>query len=207
MNTGKIFLLNDNGRTLTPMTEAGYVAEGDLQTFLADHPDLLPGDQISPESPRRWLLVAREVGIPGAVHETGRWSLDHLFLDQDGIPTFVECKRSQDTRSRREVVAQMLDYAANGIEYWSLDRLRQSATETADKRGISLDQLILELFEEGDECTVDEYWQKVEANLRAGKVRLIFVLDQASRELRRLVEFLNEKMADVEVLIVEIRQA
>jgi hypothetical protein len=206
MTTGKIFLLNDNGKTLTPMTETGYVTEGDLQTFLADHPDLLPGDQIDPESPRRWLLVAREMGVPGDVDESGRWSLDHLFLDQDGIPTFVECKRSQDTRARREVVAQMLDYAANGLEYWSVDRLRQSATETADKRGISLDQLILDLFDDGDERTVETYWQMVEANLRAGKVRLIFVLDQSTRELRRLVEFLNQKMADVEVLIVEIRQ-
>jgi hypothetical protein len=206
MTNGKIFLLNDNGKTLTPMTETGYVTEGDLQTFLADHPDLLPGDQIDPESPRRWLLVAREMGIPGAVHETGRWSLDHLFLDQDGIPTFVECKRSQDTRARREVVAQMLDYAANGIEYWSLDRLRQSAAETAQRRGLDLDQAILDLLSPDEERTVEEYWQTVEANLRSGKVRLIFVLDQASRELRRLVEFLNEKMADVEVLIVEIRQ-
>jgi hypothetical protein len=37
MTNGKIFLFNDNGKTLTPMTETGYVTEGDLQTFLADH--------------------------------------------------------------------------------------------------------------------------------------------------------------------------
>jgi hypothetical protein len=146
------------------------------------------------------------MGVPGDVHETGRWSLDHLFLDQDGIPTFVECKRSDDTRARREVVAQMLDYAANGIEYWSLDRLRQSATETAQKQDMDLDQMILELLQSDDEEMVEQYWQIVETNLRSGKVRLIFVLDHASRELRRLVEFLNEKMTDVEVLIVEIRQ-
>jgi len=49
-----------------------------------------------------------------------RWDLadgvlDHLLLDQDGIPTFVECKRASDTRIRREVVAQMLDYAATAL--------------------------------------------------------------------------------------------
>lgn len=206
MTNGKIFLLNDNGKTLTPMTEAGYVTEDDMQTFLADHPDLLPGDQIDPESPRRWLLVSREMGVPGDVDETGRWSLDHLFLDQDGVPTFVECKRSQDTRARREVVAQMLDYAANGIEYWSMDHIRQSAAETAQSQGVDLDTLILDLVDPDDEQSVESYWQMVEQNLRSGKVRLVFVLDQSSKELRRLVEFLNEKMADVEVLIVEIRQ-
>ena len=53
-----------------------------------------------------------------------RWSLDHLFLDQEGIPTLVEVKRGTDTRIRREVVGQMLDYAANAIVYWPVEELR-----------------------------------------------------------------------------------
>jgi hypothetical protein len=28
----------------------------------------------------------------------GRWSVDHLFLDQDAVPTIVEVKRSTDPR-------------------------------------------------------------------------------------------------------------
>ena len=51
-----------------------------------------------------------------------QFSLDHLFIDQDAIPTFVEAKRSIDTRIRREVVAQMLDYAANAIQYWTIEQ-------------------------------------------------------------------------------------
>ena len=43
-------------------------------------------------------------GIPGNEDGAGRWSVDHLFLDQDAIPTLVEVKRSTDTRIRREVV-------------------------------------------------------------------------------------------------------
>jgi len=38
-------------------------------------------------------------------------------LDQDAIPTIVEVKRSTDTRIRREVVGQMLGYAANAVVY------------------------------------------------------------------------------------------
>src|SRR4051794_25314367 len=53
-----------------------------------------------------------------------RWSLDHVFLNADGVPTLVEVKRSSDTRARREVVAQMLDYAANATAYWKVDALR-----------------------------------------------------------------------------------
>lgn len=41
-----------------------------------------------------------------------RWSVDFVFADQDAVPTFVECKRFADTRSRLEVVGQMFEYAA-----------------------------------------------------------------------------------------------
>ena len=92
--------------------------------------------KINPENPRRWLLVRREMGVPAEEGGGSVGSLDHLYLDQDGIPTFVECKRAADTRSRREVVAQMLDYAANGTEYWPMERLRQAAAATA--AGINL---------------------------------------------------------------------
>ena len=203
MKSAKIFLVGDEEGKLRPMVETAYITEDMLQTLLARYPDLLPGDQIDPEDPCRWLLVAREMAVPGDETETGRWSLDHLFLDQDGIPTFVECKRASDTRARREVVAQMLDYAANGIEYWSMDRLRQAAAQT---HGDSLGDKIKALIETEDDSEVENYWKQVEANLRQGQVRLIFVADDLPKELRRLVEFLNEQMSDVQVLAVEVKQ-
>ena len=45
----------------------------------------------------RWLLVRREMGVADREEGGDRWSLDHLFVDQDAIPTFVEVKRSSDT--------------------------------------------------------------------------------------------------------------
>ena len=205
MDNAKIFLVDDEERSLTPMTETAYVTEDVLQDLLARYPDLLPGDQIDPENPRRWLLVSREIGVPGEMDEPDRWSLDHLFLDQDGIPTFIECKRATDTRSRREVVAQMLDYAANGIEYWGMERIRQSAAEAAQQYGKTLDDEIARLLDD-DEADVEEYWKTVETNLHDKRVRLVFVMDDIPKELRRLVEFLNEEMTHVEVLAVEIKQ-
>lgn len=209
MNRSKIFLISNDKTSLTPMEETSYAVEDDLQAFLARYPELLPGDQINPEDPRRWLLVAREMSVPDAADGSGRFSLDHLFLDQDGIPTFVECKRASDTRARREVVAQMLDYAANGVQYWPMDRLRQAATETAAREKRDLNEKILDLLgpdRAQDETAIETFWQEVEKNLRAGKVRLLFVTDETPKELRRLVEFLNEKMSDVEVLAVEMKQ-
>ena len=208
MSRGKIFLKGKSEEQLIPMQETEYEKEDVLQVLLAKYPDLLPGDQIDPDDPPRWLLVGREIGVPGDMDESGRWSLDHLYIDHNSIPTFVECKRSSDTRNRREVVAQMLDYAANGTTYWSVSDLREAAAKTAASHGKSLEDEIVQLLEaEGEPAEiVSEFWKQVEENLRKGHVRLIFVTDETPRELRRLVEFLNSKMEDVEVLAIEVKQ-
>src|SRR6516164_6252957 len=116
--TSGVFVLKDED-TLVPMAPAQFASEDDFQSLLAKFPELLSGDQIDPAVPRRWLLVKREKSIPDDEDGAGRWSLDHLFLDQDGIPTLVEVKRQSDARLRREVVGQMLDYAANCTAFWS----------------------------------------------------------------------------------------
>ena len=206
MTKSKIFLVGNTDHQLSEMIETPYDREDILQVLLERYPDLLPGDQIDPDEPRRWLSVSREMSVPGETQGPGIWSLDHLFLDQDGIPTFVECKRAADTRARREVVAQMLDYAANGTSYWSVEAVRQSAAETAQRVGHDLDEDIRTLLNANEQADVAAFWQVVEENLRNGRVRLVFVADSVPRELRRLVEFLNEKMTDVEVLAVEVKQ-
>jgi hypothetical protein len=60
--TGKIYLLQDNG-SLQAMSERSYVTEERLQLLLKDYPDLLAGDQMDEQNPRRWLLISHEVGV------------------------------------------------------------------------------------------------------------------------------------------------
>jgi hypothetical protein len=70
-------------------------------------------------------LIDRESAVPDTEEGPGRWSVDHLFLDQDCVPTLVEVKRSSDTRIRREVVGQLIDYAANAVVYWPVETLSE----------------------------------------------------------------------------------
>jgi len=186
------------------MTEQKYDSEELLQELLAKYPNLLAGDQMDSSSPRRWLLISRELGVPSEEEGGGRWSLDHLFLDQDGIPTLVEVKRSSDTRLRREVVGQMLDYAANAIVYWPVERIRTKFETNYEADNIDPKTALTEVL--GADKDQEEFWQKVKTNLQAGKVRLVFVADEIPSELRRIVEFLNEQMDPAEVLAVEITQ-
>ncbi len=198
----QIFLLNERGE-LVEMNESGYLTEDLLQKLLADYPNLLSGSQINPGRPRRWLLISREIGVHDSEVANSRWSLDHLFIDQDGIPTLVEVKRSTDTRIRREVIGQILDYAANGVSYWSLDEIQlkfEAQYKNADK-GI---EETLRDFLEGEE--EDKFWENVQTNLLAGKIRMLIVADIIPKELQRVIEFLNGQMSPAEILGVEIRQ-
>ncbi|MBE7483593.1 MAG: hypothetical protein HS104_26895 [Polyangiaceae bacterium] len=195
-------MIRDDGK-LVEMASQKYDSEDLLQRLLAEYPSLLAGDQIDPTSPRRWLLVSRETGVPDATGAADRWALDHLFLDQDGIPTLVEVKRSSDTRIRREVVGQMLDYAANGVAYWPADQVRSSLASRCEASGSNIDHVLREFL--GPDVEHQQFWNQVETNLHAGRIRMVFVADEIPQELRRVVEFLNEQMHPSEVLAVQIR--
>jgi len=200
---GGIYLVQDDGQ-LVEMTERAYDSEDLLQALLAKYPSLLAGDQMDSAAPRRWLLISREVPLPCEEGSAGRWSVDHLFLDQDAIPTLVEVKRADDTRIRREVVGQMLDYAANAVVYWPIDRIRAQFETNCEVQGCQPQQVLGEFLDA--DADQEQFWQKAKTNLQAGKVRLIFVADEIPAELRRIVEFLNAQTDPAEVLAVEIKQ-
>lgn len=203
MSGGAIFMV-DGGNRLVEMNEAPYESELILQRLLADHPHLLAGDQMGDGAPRKWLLVAQEMPVAiedDAVSTYGY--LDHLFLDQDAVPTLVEVKRSSDTRIRREVVGQMMDYAANAERYWPVERMREHFERRFREAPGAADQALGEFL---DGVDPDAFWQQAKTNLQAGKLRLVFVADVIPASLRRIIEFLNGQMDPAEVLGVEVRQ-
>lgn len=203
----KIYLLSEDG-ALQPMDMKPFPSEEHLQSLLEAHSDLLAGDQINKSVPRRWLHVSREIGVPESDDGADRWYLDHLFLDQDAIPTLVEVKKGTNNDTRRKVVGQMLDYAANSVAYWPMESLRDAFEASCSEKGEDPDLLILDLIgnPKDDEGAIEEFWKKVEINLQVGRIRLLFVADEIPSELQRIVEFLNGQMSPAEVLAVEVRQ-
>lgn len=211
MDDGDVFIEAEGG-VFTSLSETPYASEDELQSLLERNAGLLGGRQMDMADPVRFVLVKREPGVPADQHGGDRWSIDHVFLDQRAVPTIVEVKRSSDTRIRREVVGQMLDYAANAVAYWPSTRLRTDFEETCAARGEDPVTLIAALIDrDGDTAPdrvaaeVEDYWERVSANLQAGRLRLLFVADAIPAELRRIVEFLNERMTQTDVLAIEVR--
>ncbi|MDA8025876.1 MAG: hypothetical protein M0T78_04980 [Actinomycetota bacterium] len=129
------------------------------------------------------------------------WSIDYVLIDQFATPTFIDVKRASDTRGRREVVAQMLDYVANASLYWkpgTLEGWFNSHDEDSDQR-------LLE-FLDNAELSPENFWSRVDENLRSGRVRCVFVANSIPDSLIRLIEFLNEHLRLTEVYTVELPQ-
>lgn len=185
------------------MSKRSYAAEDVLQTLIATYPGLLAGED-DPGERTRWVLIEREVPVADRPDASGRWSLDHLFVDQDGVPTLVEVKRSSDTRIRREVVGQLLEYAANGPRYWPLGSVRAQFEARCAREGDEPDDVLQRAF--GGALDVEAWWTAVETNLRERTLRLVFVADEISKELKAIIEFLNEQMVRTTVLGVEVPQ-
>lgn len=200
---GGIYLIQDEDR-LVEMIEQAYDNEDRLQELLEKYPNLIAGDQIDRATPRQWLLISREMPLPAEDEVNGQWSFEHLFIDQNAIPTLVAVKHTQDTRIRREIVGQMLDYAANVLIYWPIESIITQFESNCRDMGRDPEQVFEEFL--GTDAHEDRFWDKVKTNLQAGKLRLVFVSDEISPELRRVVEFLNEQLDPTEVLALEIKQ-
>ena len=202
MSTGFFSIGNDG--SLIDVSEVAFPREDMLQELVAKYPRLLNGDEGLPGEPSQWLFVAREMGIPSEENQSDRWSVDHLFLDKSGVPTLVEVKRSEDTRIRREVVGQMLDYAANASLFWPMETIRESFNETCDFNALDPNSVLEDFL--GSDVDPETFWGLVETNLQASRLRLVFLADQLPIELRRIIEFLNRQMDRTEVIGIEVKQ-
>jgi hypothetical protein len=195
-----IFLKNKDGK-LVKLDETLYEKEEDLQIILAENPELIYS--ISDQIPSL-LLVAKEAGIPGDDGTRDDFSLDHIFVDTDAKPTFIEVKRSTDTRIRREVIGQMFDYAAHARAYWTADKIQTIFRDTWTGRRQDPDQVLANFL--GEEYDAGRFWEQFMTNLKGGNIRLIFAADTIPKRLQLIVEFLRDYMDPIEVRALEVRQ-
>lgn len=207
MSTRSNEVFHLKGENLTPMPLRsmrqgllGKSLEDALQTFFENYPQIIPGKQIDPGSddPPRFTLLRREMPVGG-------WSLDHLFADQRGVLTLVETKLFQNPESRREVIGQIIEYAASAEESWAGGSVRQKATEfwSGQNPPKELDGVLQKEF--GGELDIEDFWKNVEENLKNGRVRLIIATDELRPEVRRMIEYLNNEMQNAEVLGLELK--
>src|SRR4051812_47404010 len=125
MTTG-MFLRS--GTTLDQLDPHALASEDELQVLVEHNPKILA--VCFGEEPSSWLLVRREAGVPLTELGGDHLSVDHFLVTASAVPVLVEVKRASNREIRRQIVGQMLDYAANANRYWPVDRITRWFLET-----------------------------------------------------------------------------
>ena len=167
----RIYTRGEQGR-LEPLEEEPFSTEDEIQSLIAEHPELLDGEQIRPGDPRRWLLITREKGISETSGSGARWAVDHLIVDQDAVPTLAEVKRGSNPEIRRTIVGQMLEYAAHAAGTWTADELRRTFEESTSAQGHDPGQELGRLLRTDGQPDADGFWENVATNLSARRLTL-----------------------------------
>ena len=201
MANDSIYLMS--GKELVEMSNQPYESEDLLQELLAKHPDLLAGSQMNADVPRRWLLVRRELGVPGG--EGRRVGSASTTCSSTKTPSPHSLRSSAPPPPACVVKswARCSTTRRNGSRYWPSDSLEAEFKARCAVDGLDSESLLAEHLA-GDDA--DTFWATVGENIRSGRLRMVFVADVIPSELQRIIEFLNEQTIRTEVLGVEVRQ-
>lgn len=170
--------------------------ERELEELLAGSPQLLPGEPVN-------LALVRQLHIPAV-----NGYVDLCGVASDGSIYLVECKLAGNSEMRRTVVGQLLAYAAGLAGVSRSDFLTGFARAVAVREDAATDpQSYFELIPQGErdpDYDSQRFLDNLEANLAAGRFRLVFAVDKLTDELRRVVEYLEKQMRDVSVSALEL---
>lgn len=179
----------------------GTKLEDAIKDLIERYPEIIPGWDIEPNDPLQFVVLKREMQIED-------WSLDLLLVDQHRRLTLIEAKLKENRESRRQVLGQIIEYAAHASKYWGDGRARELAKEYwMEKKKADIDNAIGERFGEENAETFDigAFWKNVEENLQARKICLIIASDELRPEVRRNIEWLNSEMSSVRVYGLELQ--
>jgi alkylated DNA nucleotide flippase Atl1 len=188
---GAPLIMRAAGGAWSVPTTSVWEDERSLQQILSENPTLLPG-VTSPST-----VTVQEFPIYGS----GR--VDILAIEPDGSITLCEVKLRRNPEIRRQVIGQVLAYAAGltAMTYEEVDR-EVSARSEHD----SLPKTVL--GSDADPGDLASFVASVTARLRRGRFRLVLAVDELTDELRATIDFLaTHTDAEMELVAIEVAYA
>jgi hypothetical protein len=183
-------LIRTTGGSWERPSVTSYTDEATLETMLLESPELLPGGDGSP------LAVVSQLYVP----DTG--PLDLLAISLTGELTVVEVKLRANPEIRRSVVGQVMAYAS-GIWRMTFADLDRAFAARAKKP--LLEALAQRASSVGGDFDPESVRAAIERNLASGAMRLVIAVDSITDELKRVVEFLNDRTRpELEILALEL---
>jgi hypothetical protein len=150
--------------------------------------DIQSDTELSPK-----MLMLKEVGLPGS--DSSR-ATDLVGIDKKGNVCIIETKLAINSQAKREVIGQILEYAAFLYEK-GIDWLNDVAKR---QRGIS----IVQYFEKDLDWDKESFEQNLRDSLNEGKFKLFIAIDEMNDELQTIISYMKN-ILDVEIYALEFR--
>ncbi|MEQ9261201.1 MAG: hypothetical protein RIG84_19100 [Roseovarius sp.] len=193
-------LLNDSSvtcRHLKRVDLSSELTEKWLQELIFDNPEVLPLEEIELGS-GQMVPLCRELRIPKA---GGNVFLDILGVTARGRLVLVECKLWRNPQARREVVAQILEYAAH-LRRWSYADL---TAQLKNKQGWKSSNPIHErVIAAGAEVEEAAFSDAVAQSLRTGDFDLVVAGDGIREDMAAIAEHLHGQGARLALLEFQV---
>jgi hypothetical protein len=153
-----------------------------VQKLIFRFPQLLPLHEIEPGfSPI--VPVCLELPTPAG-------NVDNLYITESGDLVIVECKLWRNPQARREVVAQVIDYA-HGMSTWTYLDLEDAVQKSSVLDGGKPPTTLYGLVEEMGDIDEAGFVDSVSRNLRLGRMLLLIVGDGIREGVESLSSFLQ----------------
>ena len=157
-----------------------------VQELIFRFPQALPIHELEPGI-GRIVPIAMEVPTPAGY-------IDNVFVTPQGNIVLAECKLWRNPQARREVLAQVIDYA-RGISTWRYDEFEAAVTKGVDDKGGRLACGLFDYVRQtvGDDTELDEasFVDAVQRNLRLGRLLLLVVGDGIREGAESLIDYLQ----------------
>jgi hypothetical protein len=137
-----------------------------IQKLIYQVPNVLPVREIEPAF-GSLVSVCRELRTPAG-------PVDNLFITETGNLAIAECKLWRNPEARRQVVAQVIDYA-QAMAGWSYADLEEAIRASSDDKAV--DSSLFSLFGEDSELDEQDFIDAVSRNLRLGRILVLIVGD------------------------------
>ncbi len=168
-----------NGK-VTLLSQVTAINEASIQDLVFKYPSCLPISEID-ESFNPVLSVCTELHTPVG-------PLDILMITPSGKIVIIETKLWKNPQARREVVAQILDYAKE-LSKWTYEDLQREVNKRLGKSG----NILYEIASKSDSNELlneSDFVDSVSRNLKKGNFLLLIVGDGIREGASGIAEFL-----------------
>jgi len=189
----KVLVRKQKEKGWISLPSEGYSGEAHLQEILFRDPDIVPVEDISSDTELSPIkLMLKEVGLPGS------GATDLVGIDKNGNIYIIETKLARNPEVRRQVIGQILEYAAflheKGLD-WLDDVVKK-------QKKVSISEYFDKLND--PDWDKESFEQNLRDNLNSGTFKLFIAVDEMNPDLQRIINYM-ENVLSMEIYALELR--